>query len=86
MKSFLRSSKVSKLGERKAEIIAFDQNIDLKGIGFLGELFNAILFKRVLKIKYKSFTNEQFENQTIHPYYLKQYNNRWFLFGKNPKV
>lgn len=74
-----------KLGERKGEIIGFDQNIDLKGIGFLGELFNAILFKRVLKIKYKSFTNEQIETQTIHPYYLKQYNNRWFLFGKNPK-
>ena len=74
-----------KLGERKDEIIGFDENIDLKGIGFLGEIFNSTLFKRVLKIKYKSFTNDKIEKQTIHPYFLKQYNNRWFLFGKNPK-
>lgn len=74
-----------KLGDRKEEIIGFDENIDLKGIGFLGEIFNAILFKRVLKVKYKSFTNDEIETQSIHPYFLKQYNNRWFLFGKNPK-
>ncbi|MEP7198166.1 MAG: WYL domain-containing protein [Saprospiraceae bacterium] len=71
------------LGKRKTEIIGFDQNIDLKGIDFLGELFNYILHKKVLQIKYKSFTADQFQTQTIHPYYLKQYNNRWFLFGKN---
>ena len=23
-------------------------------------------------------------NLEFHPYYLKQYNNRWFVFGKNP--
>jgi len=74
-----------KLGKRKAEIIGFDQNIDLKGIGFIGELFNYILFKKVLQIKYKSFTTDELENHTIHPYFIKQYNNRWFLFGKNPK-
>lgn len=74
-----------KLGERKGTIIGFDQNIDLKGIEYLGELFNTILFKKVVKVKYKSFTNDQIENQILHPYYLKQYNNRWFLFGKNPR-
>ncbi len=73
------------LGKRKTDIIGFDQNIDLKGIGFIGELFNFILYKKVLQIKYKSFKTDQFENQIIHPYYLKQYNNRWFLFGQNPK-
>lgn len=37
-----------------------------------------------MKIKYKSFTSNQIIEQTIHSYYLKQYNNRWFLFGKHP--
>lgn len=73
-----------KLTERDADIIGFDQNVDLKGIGYLGQIFNAILFRRVLKIKYKSFTKDEIIEQTIHPYFLKQYNNRWFLFGKNP--
>ena len=73
-----------KLGERNAEIIGFEQNVDLKGLGYFGQLFNAILFKKVLKIRYKSFTSNQISEQIIHPYYLKQYNSRWFLFGKNP--
>lgn len=74
-----------KLSERNDEIIGFEQNVDLKGLNYFGELFNAILFKKVLKIKYKSFTSNQTIEQVIHPYYLKQYNNRWFLFGKNPQ-
>lgn len=73
-----------KLGERNDEIIGFEQNVDLKGIGYFGQLFNAILFKRVLKVRYKSFSSDQTVEQAIHPYYLKQYNSRWFLFGKNP--
>ena len=73
-----------KLGQRNDEIIGFEQNVDLKGIGYFGQLFNAILFNKVLKIKYKSFTSNQIIEQTIHPYFLKQYNNRWFLFGKHP--
>jgi predicted DNA-binding transcriptional regulator YafY len=73
-----------KLEERREEIIAFEQNVDLKGMNYFGELFNAILFKKVLKIKYKSFNSDQIVEHIIHPYFLKQYNSRWFLFGKNP--
>lgn len=74
-----------KLGAQNDEIIGFEQNVDLKGLNYFGELFNAILHKKVLKIKYKSFTSNAIVEQIIHPYYLKQYNNRWFLFGKNPE-
>lgn len=73
-----------KLEERRDEIIGFEQNVDLKGMNYFGELFNSILFKKVLKIKYKSFNSDQIAEHIIHPYFLKQYNSRWFLFGKNP--
>jgi predicted DNA-binding transcriptional regulator YafY len=66
------------------EIISFDSNEYLKGIEFLGELFNAILYKKVLAIQYHSFKKNESFSHKIHPYYLKQYNNRWFLFGYNP--
>lgn len=62
------------------DIISFDSNEYLKGINFLGELFNAIHYKKVLVIKYNPFIAPAFES-VIHPYYLKQYNNRWFLLG-----
>lgn len=65
------------------EIMEFEGNQDLKGIEHLGTLYDAIIYKKVLEIDYlQSFENET--RFTIHPYYLKQYNSRWFLFGYNP--
>jgi len=75
----------SKFGliERKSEIISFESNIDLKGLHFLTPLFNAIVNERVLLVKYKDFKSSEPYKITFHPYYLKQYNNRWFVFGLN---
>jgi predicted DNA-binding transcriptional regulator YafY len=67
------------------ELISFDANEYLKGIEYLGTLFNAILYKRVLQICYKSFSSDAVTTVEIHPQYLKQYNNRWFLLGQNPE-
>ncbi|MDA3904956.1 MAG: WYL domain-containing protein [Bacteroidales bacterium] len=67
------------------EIISFDSNQYLKGIEHLGTLFNAILFKKVLEIEYQSFKSDKPNISEIYPYYLKQYNNRWFLFGKSTR-
>ncbi len=75
----------SKFGliERKRKSISFESNIDLKGLHFLTPLFNAIVNERVLLVKYKDFKSSEPYDITFHPYYLKQYNNRWFVFGLN---
>lgn len=75
----------SKFGliERKSEIISFESNIDLKGLHFLTPLFNAIVNEQVLLVKYKDFKSSEPYDIAFHPYYLKQYNNRWFVFGLN---
>ena len=62
---------------------AYIYNIDLKGPHFLTPLFNAIINERVLLVKYKDFKSSEPYEITFHPYYLKQYNNRWFVFGLN---
>ena len=62
-------------------VIGFEQNIDLKGLNYITQLFDAIINKRVLSIRYKSFKADKAVEYEMHPYYLKQYNNRWFLFG-----
>jgi predicted DNA-binding transcriptional regulator YafY len=67
------------------EIISFDSNQYLKGIEYLGVLFNAIFYKKVLEIEYQSFKSNKSIISVIHPYYLKQYNNRWYLLGKSSK-
>jgi predicted DNA-binding transcriptional regulator YafY len=67
-------------------IIEFDNNQYLKGIEHLGTLYNAIYYKKVLTIHYQPFENDTPFEVKLHPYFLKQYNNRWFLFGYNPEV
>lgn len=66
-------------------IMEFDNNQYLKGIEHIGILYNAIFYKKVLNIRYQPFQNDSSFDVLIHPYYLKQYNNRWFLFGYNPE-
>lgn len=66
-------------------IMEFDSNQDLKGIEHLGTLYNAVFYRKVLVVSYQPFGNELPYDVIIHPYFLKQYNNRWFLFGFNPE-
>lgn len=75
----------SKFGliERKNEVISFEGNVDLKGFNFITPIFNAIINERVLSIRYKDFKSSVSYELTFHPYYLKQYNNRWFVLGLN---
>lgn len=71
-----------KLGRTRSTtpVIGYEKNPYLTGIEHLSTLYNHIVHQQVLKISYNHFTKGKM-NYTIHPYYLKQYNNRWFLFG-----
>ena len=46
-------------------------------------LFNAIRKKTTVELRYQSFRMADPQTLIVHPYYLKQYNNRWFLFCCN---
>lgn len=61
-------------------IVSFDQNELLKGTEFLGELIDSAMNHQPLKMLYRTFSGKE-EYHIIHPYHLKEYNNRWFLFG-----
>ncbi len=56
------------------------QNEFLEGIKYITPLFNAIQYEAVLKITYQPF-DEETKVFVLHPQYLKQYNNRWFILG-----
>lgn len=61
-------------------VVSFQSNLDLKGIGHFSKLLQAIQLKRVLKLRYTPYGKDQICD-TVHPYYLKQYNDRWFLIA-----
>lgn len=63
-------------------VISMDGNAYASGIEHLSPLFNAILNKTPLLIDYATFDGTSYHWE-IHPYHIKQYNNRWFLIGLN---
>lgn len=81
----LKLQQAFNLDSSNKEIISFDANEYLKNIHLTGDLFNAIIYQKVLKLEYQKFDNEISKTFEFHPYYLKQYNNRWFIIGRFPK-
>jgi len=75
----------SKLGlvSIEREVMSFENNLDYEGSKFITPLFNAIVNKRSLNVEYQDFKSPLPYSIAFHPYYLKQYNNRWFVFGYN---
>lgn len=63
--------------------VGFEQNPFLKGLNHFTGIFNAIQHERALIIAYQGYRQESPIRVILHPWYLKQYNNRWFLFGLN---
>ncbi len=59
--------------------IQLEGNQLLKGIEYIGPLYQAILKKVPLLITYQSFKASEARNQIYYPYLLKEYRNRWFL-------
>jgi predicted DNA-binding transcriptional regulator YafY len=62
--------------------ISYGDNIDYKGYSHIGRLRKAIQDKLVLEIEYKPF-NKPKSIVKLHPYHIKGFNNRYFLFGLN---
>ena len=52
-------------------------------MSFFTPLFKSIISKKAIKISYRSYKSNKNIEAVIHPYYLKEYNQRWFLFALN---
>ncbi|WP_306642368.1 helix-turn-helix transcriptional regulator [Sanyastnella coralliicola] len=72
------------LKDNSRKVMGYDSNIDYSGYEHITPLFNAIVNQRVLEITYKPFDKQEYTFE-FHPYFLKQYNNRWFVFGRNER-
>jgi predicted DNA-binding transcriptional regulator YafY len=65
----------------RPSVIHLDKNDQLKGLEHLDVLYQAILKEMVLVIDYQSYRARKSQPITLHPYILKEFNNRWFLVG-----
>lgn len=71
---------------KNENVISFEQNPNLKGLEYLSDVIDAASNHQPLRIEYHNYKNGGKEiSFIIHPYYVKQYNNRWFLLGLDHK-
>jgi predicted DNA-binding transcriptional regulator YafY len=64
----------------KETIVLFDENYYLRNRQLFSPLFSAIASEQALHIVYEPYGKSAI-TYDFHPYFLKQYNNRWFLLG-----
>lgn len=91
-KQYTHLGDISKLIEKIEAIIAinpkpnsefatFETAIRLKkGITWLKKIVDSVINKNVIELSFKKENNDVYQ-QIIHPYYLKEYHNAWYLYG-----
>lgn len=62
-------------------IIDFEKNENLQGLNYLDTIYHSIVDKQPLRMTYQSFKAREAATFIFHPYLLKEYKNRWFVFG-----
>lgn len=77
--------KLSITRNNRKPIIHFDSVPSLKGLRLLNPLYNYIAHKQTLRVMYQSFSARQPTEFILFPYLLKEFRNRWFLFGSRSK-
>ncbi|MBP6872878.1 MAG: WYL domain-containing protein [Bacteroidales bacterium] len=63
-------------------VIHFDFNPLLVGLEYIHPLYNAILAHRTVHLAHHPFEMEESRHFDFQPYFLKEFNSRWFVFGK----
>ena len=61
--------------------ISFDSIGLLKGIGYLKDILYAIKNHRLIAFEHQKFISDKAQKYVVMPYLLREYQNRWYLFG-----
>lgn len=66
---------------KDAEYVGFNENMNLVGLEHFGELLEYVIDKKPMIISYIPYSNVP-RRIRMFPYFLKNYNQRWFLIGR----
>ncbi|MRX45834.1 helix-turn-helix transcriptional regulator [Pedobacter puniceum] len=66
------------------KFIHFEDTYLPTGTNYINNILDAIQNQQVLKITYQKFDSEVIKKNTLHPYLLKEFKNRWYVLGFNP--
>ncbi len=65
---------------RGEQVLSASLDRMLTNIDFVPLLYEAIVNKYVLSVRYKPFTKDE-RQYVFHPHFIKEFNGRWFVFG-----
>lgn len=72
--------RINGIKANETQAIEFQNNPDLMGMEHFDILLNAIINHQPITIRYQKYHGEPMDCQ-VHPYLLKQFNDRWFLIS-----
>ncbi len=56
------------------------------GIEYIPKIIEAINEKKILYVEYQRFTSDQVKSHKVHPYFLKEFENRLYLIGLDVRI
>jgi len=76
---------ISAVRHERRPAIWFESNEKLKGLNLITPLYEAIVAHKPVLMTYRSFKARDEHSFSFSPYILKEYRNRWFVFGRTGK-
>jgi predicted DNA-binding transcriptional regulator YafY len=73
------------LHENLSKLIHFEDTYLPTGTVLINPILDAIQYQQVIKVTYQKFDSEVIKENILHPYLLKEFKNRWYVLGFNPK-
>lgn len=67
--------------QSRRQVVYIETNKQLKGMKFLGRLYDFIISNEPVVVTYHSFKASRDSRFSLSPYLLKEFNNRWFIIG-----
>lgn len=72
---------VTSMRHKSRPVILLEKNDSLRGLKYIDPLYKAIIAKKPVKIIYKSFKARDMQKFIFSPFFLKEFRNRWFVYG-----
>ncbi len=72
---------VASMRYKREPAILLESNERLRGLKYITDLHDAITNKEPIDVTYKSFRSAEAQTFCFSPYILKEFRNRWFVFG-----
>ncbi|MEX1212847.1 MAG: WYL domain-containing protein [Balneolaceae bacterium] len=80
-KIFTYSKLHSSLDRNLSDYVQFEKPTPVEGLQWIEPLVDAVQLREVVYIQYYSYQRQSPSERMIHPYLLKEYDNRWYVYA-----